>query len=137
MIIRELIKQTLTIAGKKYEYPDTEAIVSKINELVRAINELQDRADSQDKVIDDCAADISRLESKQTPKTPKAELIEDYGYDLAEAVEECNDLFKKGPIEPVTITDIFNEMQQVRADLWNKIEWLGEKLDETKGGDNE
>lgn len=78
------------------------------------------------------------IKEKETDKeAPDPELVEEYGYDLAEAVEECGDLFKEGPIEPVTIMDIFNEMQQVRADLWNKIEWLGEKLDETKGGDNE
>lgn len=81
---------------------------------------------------------VITIKEKETDKeAPDPELVEEYGYDLAEAVEECGDLFKKGPIEPVTITDVFNEMQQVRADLWNKIEWLGEKLDEIKGGDNE
>lgn len=41
MKIQKLTIQKLTIAGKKYEYPDTTALVGKINELVDAVNELQ------------------------------------------------------------------------------------------------
>lgn len=117
MIIRELIKQTLTIAGKKYEYPDTEAIVGKINELARHANlvdpeEISNQFHALSMAIKHLTERVEKLEKEHIADTSKM-------------------------IEPVTITDIFNEMQQVRADLWNKIEWLGEKLDEIKGGDNE
>jgi hypothetical protein len=40
MEIQKLTIQKLTIAGKKYEYPDTTALVGKINELVDAVNEI-------------------------------------------------------------------------------------------------
>lgn len=40
-MIKGLVEQKLTIAGKKYEYPDTTALVSKINELADAVNKLQ------------------------------------------------------------------------------------------------
>ena len=44
MEIQKLTIQKLTIAGKKYEYPDTTALVGKINELVDVVNELQKNA---------------------------------------------------------------------------------------------
>lgn len=41
-MISKLVQQKLTIAGKEYEYPDTTALVGKINELADAVNELQE-----------------------------------------------------------------------------------------------
>ncbi len=58
MEIQKLTIQKLTIAGKKYEYPDTTALVGKINELVDAVNELQ--------------ATISKMENVE-PADPYAE----------------------------------------------------------------
>lgn len=46
-MIRELVIQKLTIAGKEYEYPDTTALVGKINELVDAVNELEKTAETR------------------------------------------------------------------------------------------
>lgn len=43
-MIEKLVTQKLTIAGKKYEYPDTTALVGKINELVDAVNGILDYA---------------------------------------------------------------------------------------------
>lgn len=37
-MIENLVIQKLTIAGKEYEYPDTTALVGKINELADAVN---------------------------------------------------------------------------------------------------
>ena len=45
-MIEKLVIQKLTIAGKEYEYPDTTALVGKINELCDAVNELQTRAEN-------------------------------------------------------------------------------------------
>lgn len=112
--------------------------LNKINSLITAVNmvapeEISNQFHALSMAIKHLTERVEKLEKEHiadpSKKMPMAELIEDYGYDLAEAVEECGDLFKKGPIEPVTITDVFNEMQQLRADLWNKIEWLGEKID--------
>lgn len=43
-MIEKLVIQKLTIAGKEYEYPDTTALVGKINELVDAVNGILDYA---------------------------------------------------------------------------------------------
>jgi uncharacterized protein YoxC len=42
-MIEKLVIQKLTIAGKKYEYPDTTALVGKINELVDAVNKQEEQ----------------------------------------------------------------------------------------------
>lgn len=47
--IQKLVIQKLTIAGKKYEYPDTTALVCKINELVDVVNSI---VSVQEKLID-------------------------------------------------------------------------------------
>lgn len=39
-MIGKLVIQKLTIAGKEYEYPDTTALVGKINELADVVNAL-------------------------------------------------------------------------------------------------
>ena len=41
-MIRGLVEQKLTIDGVEYKYPDTTAIVAKINELTDAVNSLRD-----------------------------------------------------------------------------------------------
>ncbi len=43
-MISKLVMQKLTIAGKEYEYPDTTALVEKINELADAVNGILDYA---------------------------------------------------------------------------------------------
>lgn len=43
-MISKLVMQKLTIAGKEYEYPDTTALVGKINELADAVNGILDYA---------------------------------------------------------------------------------------------
>lgn len=48
-MIEKLVIQKLTIAGKEYEYPDTTALVGKINELVDAVNSI---VSVQEKLID-------------------------------------------------------------------------------------
>lgn len=47
MTIQKLIIQKLTIAGKKYEYPDTTALVEKINELCDIINTIQKEREAE------------------------------------------------------------------------------------------
>lgn len=44
-MIEKIVIQKLTIAGKEYEYPDTTALVGKINELADAVNVLQESMD--------------------------------------------------------------------------------------------
>lgn len=43
-MIEKIVIQKLTIAGKEYEYPDTTALVGKINELADAVNGILDYA---------------------------------------------------------------------------------------------
>ena len=52
MEIQKLTIQKLTIAGKKYEYPDTTALVGKLNELCDAVNELQTKVNKLAPTID-------------------------------------------------------------------------------------
>lgn len=82
--------------------PGQSEIVSKINELVDAVNSLRD----------DCNLLMEYIapENKCEP---------------AENVQEF-----------ITLTDVFNEMGRLYADLWNKMEDIHHDL-KTKGGNNE
>ena len=50
-MIEKLVIQKLTIAGKEYEYPDTTALVGKINELADAVNKLETMAKNTNTVL--------------------------------------------------------------------------------------
>lgn len=72
-MIRELVIQKLTIAGKEYEYPDTTALVGKINELVDAVNELQEFCDVADKNLAKLMEESTRTENSQDEYVGKRE----------------------------------------------------------------
>lgn len=68
---------------------------------------------------------------------------------INELVDTVNGILDYAPLEmamkaepaenvpaPITLTDVFNEMGRLYADLWNKMEDIHYEL-KTKGGDNE
>ena len=61
-MIEKLVIQKLTIAGKKYEYPDIPALVDKINELVDTVNELQEEAENNARIRADHEHKIENLQ---------------------------------------------------------------------------
>lgn len=79
-MIRGLVIQKLTIAGKEYEYPDTTALVGKINELADAVNKLETMAKNTNTVLESLVEEnnihekqIDELQMKAEPekcKTP-------------------------------------------------------------------
>ena len=71
-MISKLVMQKLTIAGKEYEYPDTTALVEKINELADAVSALIKENNIHEKQIDELQMKIEP-EKCETPADPYAE----------------------------------------------------------------
>lgn len=69
-MIEKLVRQKLTIAGKEYEYPDTTALVGKINELADAVNVLQE---NQNTYWTDIAELKKELQTRPENVQPDAE----------------------------------------------------------------
>ena len=82
-MIEKLVIQKLTIAGKKYEYPDTTALVGKINEIINELNHILEERESGIKVYEEAQdmydnAILDALKDKQVdvvvePADPYAE----------------------------------------------------------------
>ena len=91
----------------------------KINELVDAVNEIMTwRFETDDEHAENCKC------AKNAHKS-----------DLEEALEGFPGLFKSNKDEPqvdagdpVSMLDIFNEMQSMYSSLWNKLEDIHHEL---------
>ena len=97
MKIQKLTIQKLTIAGKKYEYPDTTALVGKINELVDAVNKLETMAKNTNTVLESLVEEnnihekqIDELQMKLEPE--KCEIPADNS-EKANCQENMQDKF--------------------------------------------
>ena len=89
-----------------------ERLYAKVNQLVDAVNVLQE------------SMDLVQLTLVAEPET-RAENVQPDAESRSENVQE-----------PITLTDVFNEMGRLYADLWNKMEDIHHDL-KTKGGVNE
>lgn len=95
-MIEKLVTQKLTIAGKKYEYPDTTEVVGKINELVDAVNSLRDDCNLLMGYIapeDKCEAKPTDLYAKQRKWIGKLCKFWDYENNVVYGVLEDVDSF--------------------------------------------
>lgn len=70
-MIEKLVMQKLTIAGKEYEYPDTTALVGKINELADVVNALIKENNIHEMQIDELQMKLEP--EKCEPADPYAE----------------------------------------------------------------
>lgn len=102
-MIEKLVRQKLTIAGKEYEYPDTTALVGKINELADAVNELQMKVGHMEdgvvcKVFDNTNSKIQRDLEIAIDALNKIALVDDAGAQMVATAREA--LTKIGNITP-------------------------------------
>lgn len=105
--------------------PAQSEIVSKINELVDVVNRLEESVQG---VVNNSIADGGRIRLLQEQIHALKTRPENVQPDPETRPENVREL--------ITLTDMFNEMGRLYADLWNKLEDIHHELI-TKGVDNE
>ena len=88
--------------------------LEKLNEVIDTVNRLEESIQG---VVNNSINDGGRIR-----------LLQEQIHALKTRSENVREL--------ITLTDMFNEMGRLYADLWNKLEDIHHEL-KTKGGDNE
>ena len=124
-MIRGLVIQKLTIAGKEYEYPDTTALVGKINELADVVNRLEESVQG---VVNNSITDGGRIQTMCEQLNEIKQYLDWNDISGEEPTMAENASVAKNVREPITLIDMFNEMGRLYADLWNKMEDIHHEL---------
>lgn len=136
-MIEKLVIQKLTVAGKKYEYPDTTALVGKVNELIDAVNELQE---SQDTYWTDIAEIKKELQTpaENVQKIDIGELayLQKENSDLKDEVEKLQKQlaeWQNANVSLIKDSAICNTYTHIRWDELCRLREIADKYAEITG----